>query len=304
MRSARAGPRTEVRKVRPEPFGSAAHFATAASFHTEGVPKPKKPEIHRRHPTPRRASLMIEFRNIYKSFGAKHVLRNVSLTVETGQILFIVGISGAGKSVLVKHLVGLLRPDGGQVILDGQDITNLDEKAFYPVRMRCAMVFQHSTLFDSMSLVENVMLPLRKHKGIEGAKGREVAMEFLKKVQMDQMADKFPSDIGDGLRKRVAIARALTLSPEFVIFDEPTTGLDPLAAANVDLLIRQLSDEQGVTSIVVSHDLRSIFSVADRIAMIYQGEIRLDGTPKTFRETDDPIVQQFIRGLAEGPMVL
>lgn len=247
---------------------------------------------------------MIEFRNIYKSFGSKHVLRNVSLTVDSGKIVFIVGISGAGKSVLVKHLVGLMKPDGGQVILDGQDITNLDEKSFYPVRMRCAMVFQHSTLFDSMTLVENVMLPLRKHKGMEGAKCREVAMEFLKRVQMDHMAEKFPSDIGDGLRKRVAIARALTLSPEFVIFDEPTTGLDPLAAANVDQLIRQLSDEQGVTSIVVSHDLRSIFTVADRIAMIYQGEVRLDGTPATFRQTDDPIVQQFIRGLAEGPMVL
>ncbi len=247
---------------------------------------------------------MIEFRNIYKSFGSKHVLRNVSLTVDSGKIVFIVGISGAGKSVLVKHLVGLMRPDGGQVILDGQDITNLDEKAFYPVRMRCAMVFQHSTLFDSMSLVENVMLPLRKHKGMEGATCRAAAMDFLKRVQMDHMADKFPSDIGDGLRKRVAIARALTLSPEFVIFDEPTTGLDPLAAANVDQLIRQLSDEQGVTSIVVSHDLRSIFTVADRIAMIYQGEIRLDGTPETFRQTEDPIVQQFIRGLAEGPMVL
>ncbi len=247
---------------------------------------------------------MIEFRNIYKSFGSKHVLRNVSLTVDSGQILFIVGISGAGKSVLVKHLVGLMRPDGGQVILDGQDITNLEEKAFYPVRKRCAMVFQHSTLFDSMSLVENVMLPLRKHMGMEGEKCRKSAMEFLSRVQMDHMAEKFPSDIGDGLRKRVAIARALTLSPEFVIFDEPTTGLDPLAAANVDQLIRQLSDEQGVTSIVVSHDLRSIFTVADRIAMIYQGEIRLDGTPDTFRETPDAIVQQFIRGLAEGPMVL
>lgn len=247
---------------------------------------------------------MIEFRNIYKSFGSKHVLRNVSLTVDSGQILFIVGISGAGKSVLVKHLVGLMKPDGGQVILDGQDITNLDEKSFYPVRKRCAMVFQHSTLFDSMSLVENVTLPLRKHKGLMGKDALDAAMDFLRRVQMDHMAHKFPSDIGDGLRKRVAIARALTLSPEFVIFDEPTTGLDPLAAANVDQLIRQLSDEQGVTSIVVSHDLRSIFTVADRIAMIYQGEIRLDGTPDVFRETEDGVVRQFIRGLAEGPMVL
>lgn len=247
---------------------------------------------------------MIEFRNIFKSFGSKHVLRDVSLTVEKGQILFIVGLSGAGKSVLVKHLVGLMKPDGGQVILDGVDITHLSEKAFYPVRKRCAMVFQHSTLFDSMSLVENVQLPLRKHKGLVGAEARTAALGFLKRVQMDHMADRFPSDIGDGLRKRVAIARSLTLDPDFVIFDEPTTGLDPMAAANVDKLIRELSEEQGVTSIVVSHDLRSIFTVADRIAMIYQGEIRLDGTPADFKTTSDPIVYQFIRGLAEGPMVL
>ena len=247
---------------------------------------------------------MIEFRNISKSFGSKHVLKDVSLTVDKGQILFIVGLSGAGKSVLVKHLVGLLKPDTGQVLLDGVDITHLSEKAFYPVRKRCAMVFQHSTLFDSMSLIENVMLPLRKHKGMNHEEARVAAMGFLTRVQMQDKADGFPSDIGDGLRKRVAIARALTLDPDFVIFDEPTTGLDPLAAANVDQLIRQLSDEQGVTSIVVSHDLRSIFTVADRIAMIYQGEILLDGTPHEFRSTDHGVVRQFIRGLAEGPMVL
>lgn len=247
---------------------------------------------------------MIEFRHIHKSFGPKHVLRDVSLSLDKGQILFIVGISGAGKSVLVKHLVGLMKPDAGQVLLDGVDITDLDEKAFYPVRKRCAMVFQHSTLFDSMSLVENVTLPLRKHKGLRGQAAIDAAMGFLSRVQMQHMAEKFPSDIGDGLRKRVAIARALTMEPDFIIFDEPTTGLDPLAAANVDQLIRQLSVEQGVTSIVVSHDLRSIFTVADRIAMIYQGEVKLDGTPQDFKNTADPVVQQFIRGLAEGPMIL
>lgn len=247
---------------------------------------------------------MIEFRNISKSFGSKHVLKDVSLVVDKGQILFIVGLSGAGKSVLVKHLVGLIKPDSGQVLLDGRDITHLSEKEFYPVRMRCAMVFQHSTLFDSMSLIENVTLPLRKHKGMDHKQALETAMGFLQRVQMDHMAHRFPSDIGDGLRKRVAIARALTLDPDFVIFDEPTTGLDPLAAANVDRLIRQLSDEQGVTSIVVSHDLRSIFTVADRIAMIYKGEIKLDGTRDDFRHSRDGVVHQFIRGIAEGPMDL
>ncbi len=247
---------------------------------------------------------MIEFRGIHKAFGDKVILRGVSLTVQKGQIQFVVGISGAGKSVLVKHLVGIIRPDSGRVLLDGEDITDLDEHQMYRVRKRCAMVFQHSTLFDSMSLVQNVMLPLRKHRGLVGDRGRAAAMTYLQKVQMDHLAERFPADIGDGLRKRVAIARALTMEPEFVIFDEPTTGLDPMAAANVDRLIRSLSDDHGVTSIVVSHDLRSIFSVADRVAMIYQGHIRLDGTPDDFRNTTDPVIHQFINGLSEGPLEL
>lgn len=244
---------------------------------------------------------MIEFVDIHKSFGPKHVLKGVSIDVDTGKILYIVGTSGAGKSVLVKHLVGLLRPDRGRVILDGQDITDLSERDFYPIRKKCGMVFQHSTLFDSMSLVDNVALPLRKHFALSRRDARKAAMERLALVQMEHAADRFPADIGDGLRKRVAIARTLTLEPQFVIFDEPTTGLDPMAAANVDNLIRELS-VTGVTSIVVSHDLRSIFTVADRIAMIYQGSIQLDGPPEDFRASEDPIIHQFFNGLPEGPM--
>ncbi|GMV40725.1 MAG: ABC transporter ATP-binding protein [Myxococcales bacterium] len=247
---------------------------------------------------------MIEFIDIHKRFGPKVVLDGVSLRVDTGSILFIIGISGAGKSVLVKHLVGLLRPDAGRVILDGEDVTHLKEREFYRIRRKCAMVFQHSTLFDSMSLLDNVVLPLRKHHKLTRGEAVERAMSRLRDVQMDRMAERFPADIGDGLRKRVAIARALTMDPEFVIFDEPTTGLDPLAAANVDRLIRSLTDDLGVTSVVVSHDLRSIFGIADRIAMLYQGRILLDGPPQAFRETRDPIVRQFIEGRAEGPMEL
>ena len=245
---------------------------------------------------------MIEFKHISKSFGSKVVLRDVSLTVDTGQVLFIVGTSGAGKSVLVKHLVGLIRPDSGRILLDGEDITDLSERAFYPVRKKCAMVFQHSTLFDSMTLCENVALPLRKHRNMSHAEAMAEARKRLAEVQMHEVAHRYPADIGDGLRKRVAIARALTLDPEFVIFDEPTTGLDPLAASNVDRLIRELSDRFGVTSIVVSHDLRSIFKVADRIAMLYKGEVLLDGTPDDFRQSADPVVRQFILGQADGPM--
>ena len=245
---------------------------------------------------------MIEFRDIHKSFGTKVVLDGVSLDVAKGDIRYIIGLSGAGKSVLVKHLVGLLKPDDGRVFLEGRDITDLREREFYPIRKRCAMVFQHSTLFDSMTIVENVALPIRKHLKVSQSKAIELAQKRLDDVQMGHSAQRFPTGIGAGLQKRVAIARALTLDPDFVIFDEPTTGLDPSAAQHVDGLIRGLSDDMGVTSIVVSHDPRSIFSVADRIAMLYGGKIRFDGTRDELVASKDAVVQQFIRGLSEGPI--
>lgn len=245
---------------------------------------------------------MIEFRDIHKRFGPKVVLAGVSLSVGTGSIMFIIGQSGVGKSVLVKHLVGLLRPDSGRVLLDGVDVTDFSEKQFFPVRKKCAMVFQNSTLFDSMTLLDNVALPIRKHLKTSDKKAREMALEKLRLVDMADEALRYPADFGDGMRKKVAIARALTLDPEYVIFDEPTTGLDPLSALLVDQMIRDLSDRVGVTSIVVSHDLRSIFTIADRIAMLYKGRIQLDGTPAEFRQSPDPIVQQFICGRPDGPM--
>jgi phospholipid/cholesterol/gamma-HCH transport system ATP-binding protein len=244
----------------------------------------------------------IEFKGIYKSFGSKHVLQGVDLKVEPGEVFFIIGQSGAGKSVLVKHLVGLLRPDAGRIYLDGIDVTELSEKDYYPIRKRCAMVFQNSTLFDSMTLQENVALPIRKHLGVSIKEANERALEKLRLVGMQRYADRYPADFGDGMRKKVAISRALTLDPEYVIFDEPTTGIDPISAAMVDKLIRHLSDNLGVTSIVISHDLRSIFGIADRIAMLYKGRLLLDGTQDDFRHTSDPIIQQFIQGLPEGPM--
>lgn len=244
----------------------------------------------------------IEFQNIHKAFGSKVVLRGVDLVVEPGEVFFVIGQSGAGKSVLVKHLVGLIRPDDGRIYLDGVDVTDLEEKEFYPIRKRCAMVFQNSTLFDSMTLQENVALPIRKHRPVSMAEANELAMEKLALVGMHPYAARYPADFGDGMRKKVAIARALTLDPEYVIFDEPTTGIDPISAAMVDKLIRHLSDRHGVTSIVISHDLRSIFGIADRIAMLYQGKLVLDGTQDDFRSSPDPIIQQFIHGRPEGPM--
>src|ERR1700678_573797 len=247
---------------------------------------------------------MISFRHVKKSFGDKAVLHDVSFDVQDGEVFFIIGQSGVGKSVLIKHLVGLLYPDGGEIWLDGEEISRFDEARMYPVRMKCAMVFQHSTLFDSMTCADNVALPLRKHKGLSLSESLGEAKTRLDSVQMGAFAGSYPAALGDGMKKRVAIARALTLDPAYVLFDEPTTSLDPVSARRVDNLIRELSDKLGVTSIVVSHDLVSIFSIADRIAMLYRGEVRVAGTPDAVRASPDAIVQQFIRGQATGPMEL
>ncbi|WP_437492912.1 ABC transporter ATP-binding protein [Sorangium sp. So ce1014] len=245
---------------------------------------------------------MISFRNVRKSFGPKEVLKDVSFDVEDGEVFFIIGQSGVGKSVLIKHLVGLLYPDGGEIWLDGEEVSRFDEARMYPVRMKCAMVFQHSTLFDSMTCAENVALPLRKHKGLKPKEALAEARRRLEQVHMREFGDRFPPELGDGMRKRVAIARALTLDPRYVLFDEPTTSLDPVSARRVDKLIRELSDTLGVTSIVVSHDLVSIFTIADRIVMLYQGLVRLLGDRGGFQGSQDAIVQQFITGSAEGPI--
>ncbi len=244
---------------------------------------------------------MISFRGIKKSFGPKQVLKGVSFDVQDGEVFFIIGGSGVGKSVLIKHLVGLLYPDEGEIFLDGEEISKFDEERMYPIREKCAMVFQHSTLFDSMTCVENVALPLRKHKGLKVKEAISEARKRLEQVRMHEFADRYPPELGDGMRKRVAIARALTLDPKYVLFDEPTTSLDPVSARRVDRLIRELSDTLGVTSIVVSHDLISIFTIADRIVMLYQGFVRLLGLPDDFKAAQDEVIQQFINGRAEGP---
>jgi phospholipid/cholesterol/gamma-HCH transport system ATP-binding protein len=243
----------------------------------------------------------LSFRNVKKAFGPKVVLNGVSFDIGVGERFFIIGASGVGKSVLIKHVVGLLRADAGQILLDGDDVSQLSERDLYPVRKKCAMVFQNSTLFDSMTCAENVALPLRKHQRMSKKQARDEALRRLSQVQMEEFADAFPAELGDGMQKRVAIARALTLEPEYVLFDEPTTSLDPVSARRVDAMIVRLS-KLGVTSVVVSHDLVSIFDVADRIAMLYKGQVRLLGTPDDFQRTDDPVVRQFIRGEAEGPM--
>jgi phospholipid/cholesterol/gamma-HCH transport system ATP-binding protein len=244
----------------------------------------------------------ISFKHIRKSFGPKVVLDDVSIDVGDGECFFLIGGSGVGKSVLIKHLIGLLRPDAGEIWLDGLEVSRLSETELYPVRKKCAMVFQSSTLFDSMTCAENVALPLKKHLGLSPKDARVEAQKRLTQVHMEAFADSFPAELGDGMKKRVAIARALTLEPRYVLFDEPTTSLDPVSARRVDQMIRELCDTVGVTAIVVSHDLTSIFSIADRIAMLYKGLVRIVGTREEVRSASDPIVRQFIEGRAEGPI--
>lgn len=245
---------------------------------------------------------MISFRNIEKSFGERRILDGVSFDVSPGEVFFVIGASGVGKSVLIKQLIGLLAPDAGEIWLDGEEISRFDEQQMYAVRKKCAMVFQHSTLFDSMTCVDNVALPLRKHRSLSEEAARREALALLDQTQMRKFADRFPNELGDGMKKRVAIARALSFQPSYVLFDEPTTSLDPVSARRVDRLIRDLSDRLKVTSIVVSHDLPSIFGIADRIAMLYKGKVRLLGSPSDFRNTTDPVIVQFINGRAEGPI--
>jgi phospholipid/cholesterol/gamma-HCH transport system ATP-binding protein len=245
---------------------------------------------------------MIEFRGLQKILGGREVLKNVDLTVKNGEVLFVIGTSGVGKSVLIKHVVGLMRPDKGEIHLDGKRIDHLSEKDFYPVRMKVAMVFQFATLFDSMTLAENVALPLRVHRKMKDTEALGEARRRLESVGLKTLADRYPAELGDGVRKRAAIARAIALEPTHILFDEPTTGLDPVSARRVDRLMRQLADELGVTAVVVSHDLPSIFGVSDRIAMLYQGRVHALGTKGEIRSGGDPVVEQFLAGRPQGPM--
>lgn len=244
----------------------------------------------------------IAIKDVHKAFGDKPVLRGMSLEVARGEVLFIIGASGVGKSVTIKHLIGLLPIDGGEIWFDGQRIDGLPERALAPLRKRIGMVFQAATLFDAMTLAENVALPLRKHQRMSHAAALEDARRRLAQVYMAEHADRYPAELSDGMRKRAAIARTLALDPDVVLFDEPTTGLDPISARRIDRLIRELAEKLGVTAIVVSHDLTSMFGTADRVAFLYGGVVHALATPAALRASDDPIVQQFIAGRSSGPM--
>jgi phospholipid/cholesterol/gamma-HCH transport system ATP-binding protein len=242
---------------------------------------------------------VIRVENLHKRFGQQEVLRGVTLEVATGEIMAIIGRSGSGKTVLLKHLLGLLHPDAGRIVVDGTDITHLRGTALEPVRRRYGVVFQGGALFDSMSVFDNVAFPLREKTRLSGAEIRERVEEKLARVGLSEMGHKNPAEISGGMRKRVGIARALVTEPEIVFFDEPTTGLDPILVNTMHHLIRELHQKSHFTAVIVSHEIPEIFGVADQIAVLHEGVIVEAGPSRAIQESANPMVQHFIRGEVE-----
>src|SRR5579862_1010415 len=242
---------------------------------------------------------MISLRNVYKAFGSKRVLSGFSLDVEEGETVAIIGFSGAGKSVAIKHIVGLLMPDKGEVIVDGLNVPSLSRQELYQLRARIGYVFQFAALFDSLTIGENVAMGLRKQEGLTETEIDERVHEALELVDLPDVAQRSPAELSGGMRKRVGIARAIALRPKYILYDEPTTGLDPVTSAVIDDLMVRMERQLGVTGVVITHDMRSAYTVANRIAMLYEGKVRQFGTVDEIKNTTDPVVRQFIEGRAE-----
>lgn len=243
---------------------------------------------------------MIRFTDVHKSFGPKTVLAGLTLEIPDGETTVIIGFSGTGKSVALKHIVGLLLPDAGTVEVDGQDVSQLDRRGLDQLRGNVGYVFQFAALFDSMTVAENIRLGL-KRRGLEQDTMETRIRESLRLVDLPGAEDRMPAELSGGMRKRVGIARAIALRPRYILYDEPTTGLDPVTSAVIDELMVRARHELGVTGVVVTHDMRSAYTVGDRIAMLYQGRIRQVGTIDEIRHTDDPVVRNFIEGRPFDP---
>jgi len=238
---------------------------------------------------------VIAFREVEKRFGVKEVLRGFSLEVREGETMVIIGHSGSGKSVALKHVVGLLEPDAGSVEVDGQVVHALDRDGLNALRSRIGFVFQFAALFDSMSVRENLTLGLRR-QGLDPRTIDDRVREALALVDLEGVDDKYPAELSGGMRKRVGLARAIALRPQYLLYDEPTTGLDPVTSAVINGLMIRTREKLGVTGIVVTHDMTSAYAVGDRIAMLYRGQVRQVGTVDQIQRSHDPIVRQFIEG--------
>ncbi|MFH1578329.1 MAG: ABC transporter ATP-binding protein [Candidatus Omnitrophota bacterium] len=245
---------------------------------------------------------MIEIRNIYKSFNSHKVLNDLSLNIEKGKTTVIIGRSGCGKSILLKHIIGVIKPDKGKILIDNQDINAIDEKSLNLLRLRMGMVFQSSALFDSLSVEDNVGFALLEHQRLPRHEVSRRVRESLAMVGLSRIEKLMPAELSGGMKKRVALARAICIKPEIIIYDEPTTGVDPITADIINELIKSLHDKLRITSIAVTHDMKSAYKIADRIAMLYQGKIIASGLSAEIRDTTDSVVHQFINGLSAGPI--
>ncbi len=234
--------------------------------------------------------------DLWKSFSGKEVLRGVNLTVAPGESLVIVGGSGAGKSVLLKHLIGLIQPDRGHVIVDGEDLACADPERCLAIRRKFGMSFQEGALFDSMNVFDNIAFPLRRHTRMSEEEIAERVRECLNLVHLSGIEKKMPAQLSGGMRRRVGFARAIALKPEILLFDEPNTGLDPITAAAIDRVIMEMRDKLPVTMVTITHDMSSAFRIADRIAMLRDGKIVAVAAPEEFRTLPDPYVQGFLAG--------
>jgi phospholipid/cholesterol/gamma-HCH transport system ATP-binding protein len=245
---------------------------------------------------------MIEIRNLYKVFGAQMILNNMSLTVRRGETKAIIGRSGVGKSVLLKNIVGLIRPDSGSIKINGVEVTNLNEREYDKLRMEIGMVFQGGALFDSMNVGENVGFVLNEFMNLDRKTVRDKVHDALGLVGLKDVEDLMPSQLSGGMKKRVSLARVLCMEPHIILYDEPTSEVDPITAAAINKLIIELRDKLKVTSIIVTHDMNSAYQVADSIAMFYKGQVIADGKPDEIKNSKHPVIQQFIHGEAHGPI--
>jgi len=245
---------------------------------------------------------MILVTDVYKSFGQNHVLRGLNLEVKCGESMVVIGGSGTGKSVLIKCIIGLLHHDRGEIYVDGQEISSLAEEGWNQLRKKFGMLFQRDALFDSLSVWENVGFALRRHTKLSDDEIKAIVVEKLKLVGLQNVETLMPAELSGGMRKRVSLARAIAMEPAILLYDEPTTGLDPIMANVINDLIVTMREKLEVTSIAITHDMNSAYRIGDRIAMLYKGEIIEVGTPDEIKATRNPIVQQFIQGEVEGPI--
>lgn len=245
---------------------------------------------------------MIEIINLCKSFDGHKVLDNLNLVINKAETTVIIGRSGCGKSVLLKHIIGLLKPESGQVLIDGKDVTKMEEKELAALRMKFGMLFQGAALFDSLSVLENVAFNMIEHTDASAAEIKKAVRESLALVGLKGIEDKKPAELSGGMRKRVGLARAICMRPQIILYDEPTTGVDPIMGDAINDLIIELHNKLNITSIAVTHDMTSAYKIASRMAMLYNGRIIAHGKPDEIKNTKDPIVKQFITGAGKGPI--